>query len=449
MTQSLPEGAVPQAAQSVDLDRGPRFAECETSEPSLRMLVHKYYEAHFGLEDANLLAMRYLRELPAPPAQAVPVAPSLWTALNEWLRLEETHQVARRAIRDPAMPDRLTPSQIQAVYEAYEARLPEVMRRAAEALAAPTSAPQEPVAPTPEPVARKPILYVPRATADGDTFIKGELYLSEVSETPFDVRDRDNFECVALYDHPAVDLQVLLWARDSLAACNMPTTRIDALYASPPKGATQDSAGEPAAWRYKDTHGHWRYTGTKPDAYHVPLLKPEPLYATQAPAADNVGDTRFEGWLSEYVLAPAEQPSATRYIKQDLREAYWAGYCERGATQDAGKDEGIDGNNFLGTGKSLDEWRATLATQDSPQEALNARSPWISVEERLPPMWEEVIVHPAPTDYCMVASVDRAGLWHYGEYDRDGQKTHETSGVTHWMPLPVPPADSASPKDQP
>ena len=38
----------------------------------------------------------------------------------------------------------------------------------------------------------------------------------------------------------------------------------------------------------------------------------------------HVGDTRFEGWLSEYKVF-----GATGYIKQDMRNAYWAGYSER------------------------------------------------------------------------------------------------------------------------
>jgi hypothetical protein len=49
--------------------------------------------------------------------------------------------------------------------------------------------------------------------------------------------------------------------------------------------------------------------------------------------AEIVGDTRFEGWLSE---RPESDPLFKRsrdYHKQDMRDAYWAGYCERRATQ--------------------------------------------------------------------------------------------------------------------
>lgn len=58
------------------LDRGPHFVECEGSEPSLRMLVHKYYEAHFPLEEANYHAMRYLRDVATPPAQPQAAEPA-------------------------------------------------------------------------------------------------------------------------------------------------------------------------------------------------------------------------------------------------------------------------------------------------------------------------------------------------------------------------------------
>ncbi len=115
----------------------------------------------------------------------------------------------------------------------------------------------------------------------------------------------------------------------------------------------------------------------------------------------------------------------------------------KGATQDAGKDEGIDGNNFLGTGKSLDEWRATLATQDSPQEALNARSPWQPIETA-PKDGRTLLLcwtgDPAadkkapPTAICGQISVLSDGeYW-------DGSGYRPIAWVTHWMPLPEPPS---------
>ncbi len=45
--------------------------------------------------------------------------------------------------------------------------------------------------------------------------------------------------------------------------------------------------------------------------------------------AGHVGDTRFEGWLSESVH------KSSMYLKQDMRDSYWAGYQERAALQAA------------------------------------------------------------------------------------------------------------------
>ncbi len=55
------------------------------------------------------------------------------------------------------------------------------------------------------------------------------------------------------------------------------------------------------------------------------------IRAARAPApAPHVGETRFEGWLSCH--EPDRNANRTlRYSKQDMRDAYWAGYCERGA----------------------------------------------------------------------------------------------------------------------
>ena len=45
----------------------------------------------------------------------------------------------------------------------------------------------------------------------------------------------------------------------------------------------------------------------------------------------HVGETRFEGWLSEHAITDVVGAKLPMYHKQDMREAYWAGYCERGA----------------------------------------------------------------------------------------------------------------------
>lgn len=67
-------------------------------------------------------------------------------------------------------------------------------------------------------------------------------------------------------------------------------------------------------------------------------------------------------------------------------------------------------------------------------------SEWISVDESVPEnTYEDVIVFPRPTDYCVEAHHNGKGQWFYGEYV--GGVGHETypCKVTHWMPLPPPP----------
>ena len=64
------------------------------------------------------------------------------------------------------------------------------------------------------------------------------------------------------------------------------------------KGQTAEPvpSSEPVAWRYKDSHNHWRYVGHRPDAGYDSLLKPEPLYATlpapQAAEPSDIEDAR-------------------------------------------------------------------------------------------------------------------------------------------------------------
>jgi len=71
---------------------------------------------------------------------------------------------------------------------------------------------------------------------------------------------------------------------------------------------------------------------------------------------------------------------------------------------------------------------------------------WISVADRRPEKWNEVIVWPHPGDYCMTGQLGLAG-WAYGEYDRDGAQTVPMRDPTHWMPLPTAPAKPAPAAD--
>lgn len=84
-------------------------------------------------------------------------------------------------------------------------------------------------------------------------------------------------------------------------------------------------------------------------------------------------------------------------------------------------------------------------------EAMRKDAGWISVNERLPSKYTEVMVWPHPSDYCLTAelygeSASGNPVWKYGEYTNGwGHENIEiTRPVTHWMPLPQPPkADDA------
>jgi hypothetical protein len=81
-----------------------------------------------------------------------------------------------------------------------------------------------------------------------------------------------------------------------------------------------------------------------------------------------------------------------------------------------------------------------------PAPLVAQASPWISVDDRLPPRYEDVIVWPSPTEYVMTASygLDRTGNlgWTYSEYvTAFGVEHHIMSKPpTHWMPFTAPEA---------
>ena len=106
----------------------------------------------------------------------------------------------------------------------------------------------------------------------------------------------------------------------------------------------------------------------------------------------------------------------------------------------------LTGQTFLGmSGRDAAIWADRAQNRwDEIRAAIAAPCAftWIAVCERSPDPWQEVMVYPYPTDYCMTAQLGKSG-WTYSEYDRDGQQTVPTRTPTHWMPLPSPPASAA------
>lgn len=88
----------------------------------------------------------------------------------------------------------------------------------------------------------------------------------------------------------------------------------------------------------------------------------------------------------------------------------------------------------------------------SPQPCENAptvqREGWVSVEDRLPEKYTEVIVYPPPTDYCITAQYGKFSrsiendTWYYGEYLAGYGHENNSCKVTHWQPLPAAPTDT-------
>lgn len=77
-------------------------------------------------------------------------------------------------------------------------------------------------------------------------------------------------------------------------------------------------------------------------------------------------------------------------------------------------------------------------THPSPPEGMVGG--WISVEERLPPPFEEVVVYPRPDDYCCEAFSDTAGKWKWAEYEHNFGVHHRECQVEYWLMLPEVPA---------
>lgn len=74
------------------------------------------------------------------------------------------------------------------------------------------------------------------------------------------------------------------------------------------------------------------------------------------------------------------------------------------------------------------------------QSQAQQESQWISVEERLPEKFVDVLVHPRPTDYiCEAAWLGDA--WYWSDYELNFGVITNKCVVTHWMPLPKNPTE--------
>ena len=66
---------------------------------------------------------------------------------------------------------------------------------------------------------------------------------------------------------------------------------------------------------------------------------------------------------------------------------------------------------------------------------------WISVEERLPDLWEKVLVFIHATNH---QDVHFGWIKTPGEWEVLDERGNHTAFLTHWMPLPSSPPDHGS-----
>lgn len=63
---------------------------------------------------------------------------------------------------------------------------------------------------------------------------------------------------------------------------------------------------------------------------------------------------------------------------------------------------------------------------------------WIKCSERMPDVCRDVLIHVTSPSEILLAYLSISGEFCY-DTDSDGEQM--TTQVTHWMPLPPPPAD--------
>ena len=84
-------------------------------------------------------------------------------------------------------------------------------------------------------------------------------------------------------------------------------------------------------------------------------------------------------------------------------------------------------------------WTAWQAAQAAMQAAEPAG--WISVDERLPKPWDEVMVWPYPSAYCITAAYSKVKGWIYTVLETGHGGEDYACNVSHWMPVPDGPND--------
>ena len=85
---------------------------------------------------------------------------------------------------------------------------------------------------------------------------------------------------------------------------------------------------------------------------------------------------------------------------------------------------------------------AQLYLHPSPPEGMVGG--WISVKERLPQPFKEVVVYPRPDDYCCEVFCDMAGNWKWAEYEHNFGVHHRECQVEYWLMLPEVPAPATT-----
>lgn len=85
-------------------------------------------------------------------------------------------------------------------------------------------------------------------------------------------------------------------------------------------------------------------------------------------------------------------------------------------------------------------WQSAVAAALAAQ--AQQESQWISVEERLPEKFVDVVVYPRPTDYiCEAAWLGDA--WYWSDYELNFGVITNKCVVTHWLPIPPAPEGAA------